>query len=71
MSRVGVSLDNRPAEYFFNLIKAESINHLKGVERTFTNIKKNIDDYIIWYNEDRIQRTLNNDSPINFRKELG
>ena len=33
MSRVGVSLDNRPAEYFFNLIKAESINHLKGCRK--------------------------------------
>lgn len=71
MSRVGVSLDNRPAEYFFNLIKSESLKHLKGIERNFNNIKESIAEYIIWYNESRIQSNLDYKSPLKFRKDLG
>ena len=71
MSRVGVSLDNRPAEYFFRLIKSELLNHLKSIERKFNNIKKSIADYIIWYDESRIQSNLNYKSPLKFRKDLG
>ena len=71
MSCVGVSLDNRPAEYFFNLIKSERLNHLKGIERKFNNIKESIVEYIIWYNESRIQSNLNYKSPLKFRKDLG
>lgn len=53
MSRRGNCLDNAMAENFFGILKAECINRFKP--RTFNDARKLIDDYIYFYNNERIQ----------------
>ena len=64
MSRVGNSLDNREAEYFFSNIKSECLNHLPTHKMKFNQIKKIIAKYIKFYNDVRIQSKLNWKPPI-------
>ncbi len=61
VSRVANSLDNRPIEFFFGLLKHEWLYHTE-----LTSLKtadKAINSYVTWYNKDRIQNVLNNMSP--------
>jgi len=53
MSRRGNCLDNAPAENFFGILKAECINRVKL--KTFNEAKCLIDEYIHFYNYERIQ----------------
>jgi transposase InsO family protein len=53
MSRRGNCLDNAPAENFFGILKAECINRHKI--KDFATAKSLIDDYIYFYNHERIQ----------------
>lgn len=53
MSRRGNCLDNAPAENFFGILKSECINRVKI--RTFNEAKRLIDNYIHFYNYERIQ----------------
>jgi len=53
MSRRGNCLDNAPAENFFGILKSECINRVK-IE-TLNEAKRLIDEYIHFYNYERIQ----------------
>jgi len=53
MSRSGNCLDNAMAENFFGILKSECINRQKI--KDFTEAKELIDDYIHFYNHERIQ----------------
>lgn len=53
MSRRGNCLDNAPAENFFGILKSECINRVKI--RTTNEAKRLIDNYIHFYNYERIQ----------------
>ena len=53
MSRRGNCLDNAPAENFFGILKSECINRVKI--RTVNEAKRLIDEYIHFYNYERIQ----------------
>jgi len=53
MSRAGTPLDNAPAEQFFSVLKTECIYRNKI--DTFDQAKKLIDEYIYFYNYERIQ----------------
>lgn len=53
MSRRGNCYDNAMAENFFSILKAECINRSKP--KTFVEAKDLIDDYIHFYNHERIQ----------------
>ena len=53
MSRRGNCLDNAPAENFFSILKSECINRQKI--KDFAMAKSLIDDYIYFYNHERIQ----------------
>jgi len=53
MSRRGNCLDNAPAENFFSILKSECINRQKIND--FATAKSLIDDYIHFYNHERIQ----------------
>lgn len=46
MSRIGNSLDNREAEYFFSNIKAECLHFHKLYKMTFDDVTKLINEYI-------------------------
>ncbi len=65
MSRKGNCLDNAIIENFFGILKSELfyIQKFAGVEE----LKHEIKQYIIYYNNDRIKSNLNKMSPIQYR----
>ncbi|GGE01654.1 transposase [Paenibacillus nasutitermitis] len=65
MSRVGCCIDNGPMESFWGTLKCEK--YYLHTYRTFGELKKDIDDYIHYYNYERLQAKLNGLSPMEFR----
>ena len=65
MSRVGKCIDNGPMEGFWGTLKCEKYYLHKY--QTFQALKKDIDDYIYFYNFERLQAKLNSLSPMEFR----
>ena len=65
MSRKGNCLDNSPMENFFGILKQEMFY---GEEfENYDDLKNRIEEYIKWYNEDRIKTKLNGMSPVMYR----
>ena len=65
MSRKGNCLDNAIIENFFGILKSE-LFYLKKY-KSIDQLKKEINEYIIYYNKDRIKSNLNKMSPIQYR----
>ena len=65
MSRKGNCLDNAIIENFFGTIKSE-LFYLKNYE-SIEQLKNEINEYIKYYNNDRIKLNLNGMSPIQYR----
>ena len=65
MSRVGKCIDNAPMESFWGTMKCEKY-YLHSYS-SFEDLKKDIDDYIQFYNYERLQAKLNGLSPMEFR----
>lgn len=65
MSRVGRCIDNGPMESFWGTLKCEK--YYLHTYRTFEELKRDIDDYIHFYNNERLQEKLNGLSPMEFR----
>jgi transposase InsO family protein len=67
MSRKGNCLDNAIIENFFGILKSEMFytQKFKSIEQ----LKKEIDKYIIYYNNERIKSNLNKMSPIKYRAQ--
>jgi putative transposase len=65
MSRVGRCIDNGPMESFWGTLKCEK--YYLHTYRTFDQLKSDIDDYIRFYNYERLQKKLNGLSPMEFR----
>lgn len=65
MSRVGKCIDNGPMEAFWGTLKCEKYYLHKY--QTFAALKKAIDDYIHFYNYERLQAKLNSLSPMEIR----
>lgn len=67
MSRKGNCLDNAPMESFFGTLKSECfyLQKFSSVEQ----LQEAIDDYIDYYNHDRIKVKLNGLSPVNYRTQ--
>ncbi len=63
MSRVGVSLDNRPIEYFFSILKHEYLWELKFWKRDLDSLNYILPHWIRHYNYVRIQPKLEYKSP--------
>lgn len=65
MSRKGNCYDNACIENFFGHLKSELIyqNSYKSSE----DLIKDIDRYIYWYNNDRLQMNLKNMTPVEYR----
>jgi len=65
MSRRGNCLDNSPMENFFGLLKQEMYygQSFESIE----DLKISINQYIHWYNHERIKLKLNGLSPIQYR----
>lgn len=66
MGRPSVSLDNRPAEYFFSILKQECIYRIPEKERTIERVTSEIHRFIHWYNNERIDTSLRM-SPMKFK----
>ena len=69
MSRKGNSLDNGMMESFFGTLKTEMFY---GFEKDFTSLedlKSAISEYIDYYNNKRIKRTLKGLSPVQYRTQ--
>lgn len=67
MSRKGNCLDNSVMENFFGLMKSELLyaNNYKSMEL----FKKDLKDYIEWYNNKRIKMKLKGMSPVQYRAQ--
>ena len=65
MSRKGNCLDNAIIENFFGLLKSE-LFYLKKY-KSIDQLKTEINEYITYYNNDRIKSNLNKMSPIKYR----
>lgn len=65
MSRKGNCLDNAVVENFFGTVKSE-LFYLKKYTSVF-QLKKEVKEYINYYNNDRIKLNLNGMSPIQYR----
>ncbi|MFV0147165.1 IS3 family transposase [Empedobacter falsenii] len=65
MSRKGNCLDNAIIENFFGTLKSE-LFYLKKFD-SIDELKKEIKQYIYYYNNDRIKSNLNKMSPIEYR----
>ena len=66
MSRKATPLDNAPTESFFSHLKSEYINHEKIVD--FNEAQLLVDDYIDFYNHDRIQLKTKL-APMEYRRQ--
>ena len=62
MSRRGNCWDNAPQESFFGLIKQELEPYIKGW-KSFEDVKARINDWMDYYNRDRLQTSLGGMSP--------
>lgn len=65
MSRVGKCIDNGPMEGFWGTLKCEKYYLHKY--HTFEDLKNAIEQYIYFYNYERLQKKLNSLSPMEFR----
>lgn len=68
MSRKGNCLDNAVVENFFGILKSE-LFYLKKY-KTLKDLKKDIIEYIQYYNKERISLALNGMSPMQYRAHL-
>ena len=67
MSRKGNSMDNGLMENFFGILKTEMFYNQEDNYKTLDDLIKAIDDYIYYYNYDRIKTKLKGLSPVNYR----
>ncbi|NOJ76751.1 IS3 family transposase, partial [Empedobacter stercoris] len=65
MSRKGNCLDNAIIENFFGILKSELFYLQKF--NSIDELKKEIKQYIYYYNNERIKSNLNKMSPIQYR----
>ena len=65
MSQKGNCIDNAVMENFFGILKSELLylQKFKSIEK----FRKELEDYIDYYNNKRIKTKLNNMSPVQFR----
>ncbi|PKH03968.1 hypothetical protein CXF72_03480 [Psychromonas sp. MB-3u-54] len=64
MSSVGACLDNAVVELFFGSLKNEWL--LNVVHLTPKMMKMNVEEYIRYYNHERLHTTLGDLTPINY-----
>jgi transposase InsO family protein len=67
MSRKGNCLDNSVMENFFGLLKSELL-YLQEFE-SVEHFKKELIEYLNWYNEKRIKVKLKGLTPLQFRNQ--
>lgn len=68
MSRVGRCIDNGPMEGFWGTLKAEMYNRSKF--HNFSELSKAIDDYMFFYNYERLQERLDCMAPMDYHNKI-
>ncbi|GKU75948.1 hypothetical protein L3i20_v203450 [Paenibacillus sp. L3-i20] len=68
MSRRGNCYDNASMESFFSHLKVEALYPYDI--RDIAEVQRRIEDYIHFYNEERIQKKLNKLTPVEYRCQL-
>ncbi|MDQ6422426.1 IS3 family transposase [Paenibacillus sp. LHD-117] len=68
MSRRGNCLDNAAMESFFSHLKAEALYPYNI--RSLEEAQRRIEEFIHFYNHERIQRKLNKLTPVEYRRQL-
>ena len=69
MSRKGNSIDDGLMENFFGLLKTEMYYDQEDEYKTIDDLIKAIEDYIYYYNNDRIKSRLKGLTPIEYRNQ--
>ena len=71
MSKKGCSPDNAACEGFFGRMKNECFYNHTFKDFSLSELKKYLEDYIHWYNNDRIKNKFCDLSPVKYRLSLG
>lgn len=71
MSKKGCSPDNSACEGFFGRLKNEMFYDRSWKDTSIEEFVAILDNYIRWYNEDRIKKSLGWMSPLEYRRSLG
>lgn len=71
MSKKGCSPDNSACEGFFGRLKNEMFYGRNWANVSINEFIDVVNNYIVWYNEKRIKKSLGFKSPKEYRKELG
>lgn len=69
MSRKGNSIDDALMENFFGLLKTEMFYDQEEKYKDINELSKAIDEYIYYYNNDRIKTRLKGLTPIEYRNQ--
>ena len=69
MSKKGYSPDNSACEGFFGRLKNEMFYQRDWKNTTINQFINKLDDYIHWYNNQRIKLSLGGLSPLQYRKK--
>ena len=69
MSRKGNSLDNGLMENFFGILKIEMFYDQESNYKSIDELIKAINEYIYYYNHDRIKEKLKGLSPVKYREQ--
>ena len=67
MFRKGNSMNNGMMGFFFGILKTEMFYNQEDNYESLDDLIKAIDDYIYYYNYDRIKVKLKGLSPVNYR----
>ncbi len=68
-SRKGNCMDNSLMENFFGILKNEMFYGHESEFESLNNLKENREDYIKWYNEERINVKRSGLSPLEYRQQ--
>ena len=69
MSRKGNCLDNSPMENFFGKMKNEMFYGYEYTFNTLDELQKEMEDYIYYYNNQRITTKLKGLTPVEYRNQ--
>ena len=71
MSKKGCFLDNSACEGLFGRVKNEFFYNQDWKDTTIEEFIQKLDEYLHWYNEKRIKKSLGYLSPIEYRRAIG
>lgn len=66
MSRKGNCIDNSPMENFFSILKQEM--YYGNIFKSYNELRRAIESYISYYNEERMKERLNWLNPVEYRE---